>query len=158
MSLSLWGSNIDQLWRELIMSPLYPERTIIAILSVASACHPCKLCLLKKMIWAGKEPDSKCEVEGVVWREGEKLLGESWLGWGSAQSVTVADKICCVKCSSGPCWPRIPGEEDFGSVGARAGNRKWILCSVSVTLVPVMVFPFLTHVSLSKPLFFMQVV
>lgn len=50
-----------------------------------------------------------------------------------------------------------PGGRRLGSAGARAGNRKWILCSVSVTLVPVMVFPFLTQVSLSKPLFFMQV-
>lgn len=147
MSLSHWGSNIDQLWRELIMSPLYTERTIITFLSVAPACHPCKLCLLKKMICAGEEPGSKCKVEGMVWREGERLQGESWLGYSSAQSVSHCYRqgLQSVKCSSEPCWPRILEEEDFGSVGARGGNREWILCSVSVTLIPVMVFPCFTQ-------------
>ena len=77
---------------------------------------------------------------------------------GSPRSVTVADKVYCVKCPSVPCWLRIPGAGDFGSVRARDGSREWILCSVSATLIPIMFCPCLTHISLSKPVFFVQMV
>lgn len=139
------------------MSQLYPERTIIAFLSVAPACHPSKLCLLKKIICAGKEPGSKCEVEGMVWREGERLQGELWLGHGSAQSLLQTRSAKC-KMLLWTLLVQDPGGRRLWGLGPRAAYRGWILGSVSVTLVPVMVFPCFTQVSLSKPLFFMQVV
>lgn len=159
MSLSLRGSSIDQPWRELVMRPTLPKENSNSLpFCSPPPHHPYKLCLLQKMICAGKEPGSKCGLEELVWREGERLGGESWARCGSPGSVTVADKVCCVKCPSGPCRPRIPGAGDFGSVGARAGSREWMLCSVSATLIPIVLSPCLTHISLSKPLFFVQMV
>lgn len=59
------------------------------------------------MICAGKEPGSKCKVEGMVWREERRLQGESGPGYASAQSVTVADKVC--KVENAPLDPAGPG-------------------------------------------------
>lgn len=104
------------------MSQLYPERTIIAFLSVAPACHPCKLCLLKKIICAGEEPGSKCEMEGMVWGEGERLQGESWLGYSSAQSLLLIRSARC-KMLLWTLLAQDPGRRRLWECGSQSGQQ-----------------------------------
>lgn len=83
MPLSLRGSSIDQPWRELVMRPTLPRENSNSLpLCSPPPRHPCKLCLLKKMICAGKEPGSKCRLEGLVWGKEE--------GYGESQGPDVA--------------------------------------------------------------------